>query len=614
MKKETKRLSRGGLTAVWGFGIAAFVGCTTTAPKTEITGAASFVAPLTESREPASVSLPFAPTPFGKQMAAMKLKNYFANLHAHHFMGVVGSKKNPLSLADALAEGTCKAGKATFPMDDGRPCRDENGETNVTIQSRTPIDFASSAPDVTDYFRQACEYGTREGELDIHFVTPHTKNNGEGEGQLVTSTPEEEMVKRKAMLASMNPDQAKTPKFYCGLGQEASSISAGNHVNVFGQFHADQKDELPLFFTTGDFRTFYSEIKRRNAAGEKIFLQMNHPDVKGDLYWGDFSEFKLSKSKMKEGLNDYGLDDFAPMGCLTGKVDAAAPECRDVSAERPTVDLLQKTFANVRAASGNPFRLIEIVGPGSAKEGAQDTDGDGSPDSEGEAAFGATTNTKTTFRAVHRRKDPHTYEEGVRDWVFYLSMGFKIGPVANQDNHHMNFGSATASRTGVVAANLKESTVLDALAARHVFASEDKNAKVLLSQITGTTRRIMGDTVKATATKTKLNIGYYDPDAKDSAAKVRLYYYRASDPVPFGPGAKSKSAYHTVAFDAKKRITLPSPTAEERSPNDLVSIKNGEVLALDLPLSKGVQWVFAEIVQDGDLDKIWTAPIWIEKK
>lgn len=594
-------------------GLATSVGCTTTSEKPE-PSVEKLSATRTEKRLPASSSLPFESTAFGKQMAKLKLKNYFANLHAHHFMGVKGSKKNPLSLADALASGACKSEHGTFPMDDGRPCRDENGEANVTIQSRTAIDFASNTPDVTDYFRQACEYATHEGELDISFVTPHTKNNGEGEGQIVTSTPEEEMAKRQAMLDSMNPDRSERPKFYCGLGQEASSISAGNHVNIFGQFHAGGQDELPLFFPTGDFRSLYSALKKRNDAGGKIFLQMNHPDVKGDLYWGDFADFNSNKKRKKEGLNDYGLDDFAPMACLVGKLESNAPECRDVADVRPSVELLQRTFANVRTASGNPFRLIEIISPGAAKEGGEDTDGDGKPDSVGEDAFGATTNAKTTFRSVQRRTDAHSYEEGVRDWIFYLSMGFKIGPVANQDNHHMNFGNATASRTGVVAKDLKESTVLDALSARHVFASEDKNAKVLFSQIGGTTRRLMGDTTRTTTAKAKLNIAYYDPDAPDGSAKVRLYYYRATDPVPFGPGAKSKAAYHTVAFDAKNRITLPAPAAEARSENDLISIRNGEVLALDLPLAKGIQWVFAEFVQDGDLDKIWTAPIWIEKK
>lgn len=592
--------------------LALITGCKTASPRPDAKNALR----ADERRLASAPAVPFGTTDFGKQMAKLKLNAYSANLHAHHFMGVHGSKKNPLSLEEALAPGACdRAEHGTFPMDDGRPCRDEAGAENATIPSRTAIDYSAADPDVTDYFRQACEYGTRQGELDILFVTPHTKNNGENESQLVTSTTEAEMTKRQAMLASMNPDRLGKPKFLCGLGQEASSISAGNHINIFGQFHAGKTGEEAFFFPTGDFKTLYPAIKKRNAAGGKIFLQMNHPDVRGDLYWGDLADFPANKKRKKEGLNDYGLDDFAPMGCLTGKLAADSPDCRGVApAPKATADLLKQTFANVRAASGNPFRLIEIVPPGAAKEGDSDTDGDGTVDTRGDVAFGATTNTKTNFRAVQHRSDANTYEDGVRDWIFYLAMGFKLGPTANQDNHHMNWGSATASRTGVLAANLKEASVLDALDARRVFASEDRNAKVLLSQITGSTRRLMGDTVKVTTAKTKIQLGYYDPDGEDADAKVRLYYYRASDPLPFGNGMPTKSAYHTVAFGGKNQISLPAPDASERSENDLIPIRSGQVIALDLPLAKGVQWVFAEIIQDGDHDKTWTAPIWVERK
>ena len=103
-------------------------------------------------------------------------------------------------------------------------------------------------------------------------------------------------------------------------------------------------------------------------------------------------------------------------------------------------------------------------------------------------------------------------------------------------------------------------------------------------------------------------------DVGDAAAHVRLYYYRASDPSPYGASADPKAAFHTVSFGAKNQITLPAPAASGRSEHDLIPIQSGEVVALTLPLTKGVQWVFAEIIQDGDFDKIWTAPLWIERR
>ena len=561
------------------------------------------------ARIPASTPTPgpaFSSTSFGKRLSRLGLNTFSANLHAHHFMDLRGSKKSPLSLRDVLTPGPCRGGNGTFPMDDGRPCRDENGETNVTIPPRATL--PDGTPDTSDYFRQACEYATHEGELDVFFTTPHTKNNGVGEDQIVTSSNETELLKRHAMLASMNPERSGKPTFYCGLGQEASSISAGNHINILGQFPADVDTAKPFFFPTGDFRSLYTAVKARNDAGGKVFLQFNHPSVRRDLYFGKLADFVANKKKLKEGLNDYGLDDFGPVGCLTGKLAADTPECKDIApVEELTLDHLKQTYSNIRAASGDPFRLIEVISPGSAKEGGDD-------ETPGEEAFGPTSNTKTTFRAVHHRTDANTYEDGIYDWIYYLAMGFKIGPTANQDNHSMNYGNATASRTGILASDLRESTVMKALDSRRVFASEDKNTKIVLSEVAGTSRRYMGDIRKTKRSSTRLQIAYYDADGNDSSAKVRLYYYRANDPLDFGYRAPTKAVFHTIGFGPNNEVTLPAPNAEERNPNDLIPIQSGEFITLNLPLEKGLQWVFAEVIQDGDFDKTWSAPIWIDRK
>jgi hypothetical protein len=625
------------------------VGCTTTKPKaeTKLTKGAPVDDGVARDLAQVTPSDAFATTAYGKLLLKLKLNSFEANLHAHHFMGIHGSKKRPLSLADALTPGPCKADAGSFPMDDGRPCRDmpvkqmvtekdANGndtqvervvQVNSTVVPSAGIDLGSDSPDLTEYFRDACDYAREEGKLEVFFMTPHTKNNGVNENPIETSTSESEIMKRQAMLDSMNPYRHGDPAFVCGLGQEASSISSGNHVNIFGQFHAGGKDEKPIFFPPGDFKSLYSQVKARNDAGGKVFLQFNHPDVLNDLFIDSFTKIAANKQAKKTALNDYGLDDFAPMGCLTGKLTPDNPDCANVpAADKPTMDLIRQTYANARSASGNPFRLIEVIPPGSAAEGeAVDTNGDGTPDVPADTSFGATTNSKTNFRRVSHRTDANSYEDGIYDMAFYLAMGFKLGPTADQDNHHANWGTATASRTGILASNLRESTVLDAMAARHVYASEDVNATILLSQLTGPTRRIMGDTVKVTTPTTKLQIAYYDPNDSEKNAHVRLYYYRASDPIDFSPLISfdannkfhkdvPKSAFRTVSFGAKNAIKLPAPDAADRSPNDLIPIHSGDVLSLTLPVSKGVQWVFAEIVQDGDFDKIWSAPIWIERK
>ncbi len=566
------------------------VGCTSTSPRRDVAE--------TKSASPYG-------TDFGRRLDDLGLRSYRANLHAHHFMEVKGSKKNPLQLGDVLREGDCHKG-GTFTMDDGRPCRATVGAENATI---LPRKLEDGSFDLADYFRQACEYGTSEGELDVLFVTPHTKNNGVGEQQIVASTSDAEMKKRAAMLGELNVSSGSAPSRYCGLGQETSSISTGNHINIFGQFRAGKPPTDPVFFAPGDFSTLYARIKQRNSAGENLILQMNHPGVKRDLWWDDLAKLAAHKTMKKEGLNDYGLDDFAPIGCLLGKLTGEA--CAGVSGTRITTADLKTTFAEIRRASGDPFRLIEVVPPGPSLEGGEEPEDSASEPAE---RFGATNNPRTTFRSVHYRTSVDTYEEGVYDWIFYLSMGFKLAPTANQDNHHMNFGSATASRTGIVANDLREESILGALRSRRTFASEDRNAQALLTFGRGRKTKTMGDSVSTSRRRDRLQIGYFDPDRADATAQFRVYYYRASDTLDFSYKADRSKVFRTIGFDPKGRAVLPLSNAIDRSKGDLLAIRNGETIDVDLPLERGSQWVFVELIQDGDFDKIWTAPIWIDRR
>lgn len=554
-------------------------------------------------------------------LAQAKRNIYYGNLHAHHFMGATGSKKNPLSLSEALAPGDCKVGHATFPGDDGRPCRDEDGETNQTILPRRTL--ADGSPDLIDYFKQACEYGTgkEKGELDILFVTPHTKNNHQDEGQVVTSSAEADLVARHDILSSMNPEQEKTANYYCGMGQEASSISAGNHINIFGQFSIKKSEVHPFFFPSGKFGKLYPEIGARIKSGEQIMLQMNHPNATSDLWLGNFDRLKTDKKLKKTKLNDYGLDDFAPVGCLLGNL-AEDPSCAGIAGDSISLTDIKKTYENIRNVSGNPFRFIEVISPslGDYEEGEA---GAGSTTASNES-FGATTNAQTKFRKVQRRDDANSYEKGIHNWIFYLSMGFKLAPTANQDNHFMNYGSATASRTGILARDLREGSVLAAMNERKTFATEDVNSRIVLTSESvaapgkpSFVQGMMGDTLRTDEESIRLNIAYLDPDAGEEDAEVRFYYYRENDVIDFEYSAKIEDAFRTVALQPAvsgiSTAILPESGAKGRSASDLVPVRSGSSVTIDLPLSAGGQWVFAEVTQKGDHDKMWTAPIWIEK-
>ena len=59
-------------------------------------------------------------------------------------------------------------------------------------------------------------------------------------------------------------------------GQEFSTISKGNHINVFGI-------EEVLDIESGDFSELLRTIEESDA---EIFMQLNHPDVHNDLFYG----------------------------------------------------------------------------------------------------------------------------------------------------------------------------------------------------------------------------------------------------------------------------------------------------------------------------------------
>lgn len=66
------------------------------------------------------------------------------------------------------------------------------------------------------------------------------------------------------------------------------------------------------------------------------------------------------------------------------------------------------------------------------------------------------------------------------DEEFYTALrhGFFASPVADQDNHNANWGASTQSRTVVLANALTKTALLDAIAKRRTYASQDHNVQV----------------------------------------------------------------------------------------------------------------------------------------
>ncbi len=514
--------------------------------------------------------------PFDAYLKRLGMNVYYANLHAHHYMEYRASKRGPRE-DDWIGEGKCE-GLAGFPHDDGRPCRTgASGESEFVL----PRNSRPGSPiDKLDYFTMACDYARDEGGLDILFITPHSKNGGTS-GDADTSL--ERFAERHARLADVN--KRYRGDFYCGLGQEASSISKGNHVNVFGHMlTTNARDTRPIFFPSGAFDRFYPQVRARRAAGERLILQFNHPDVAGDMHWGPLA------SGIKKGkLNDYGIDDFAPVSCLF-PAGAGRGACQgEKLPDTLSVDLLRRAFANIREAGGDAYRLVEVT-----------------------ETSGATTNSGFDFRRVHKRARDARAERRVGDgllaYIFFLDMGFKVGPTANQDNHFYNYGSAIASRTGVLAPSLSESDVLGALDARATFATEDRNSRLLLTARVGGRDILMGrDVVVSGDDSLLLGIGYSDADG-EGPADLRVYYYHEDDALSYDRRDGPWAAVRTMRLD-DGAPSLPQGPAE---PRDLIgALADNQLTSLRVPIKKGRSTLFVEATQ-ADRDKMWSAPLFIE--
>ncbi len=60
-------------------------------------------------------------------------------------------------------------------------------------------------------------------------------------------------------------------------------------------------------------------------------------------------------------------------------------------------------------------------------------------------------------------------------------MGLHLAPTADQDNHREDWGSVVDTRTGVVTTSLTRPDLLAAMRARHVYATQDRNLRLIVT-------------------------------------------------------------------------------------------------------------------------------------
>lgn len=378
-----------------------------------------------------------------------------------------------------------------------------------------------------DAFERAASLG-----LDFLAVTPHNHENAElgasGErrdGVLVGTNPglmnapgdvtferrftsngtaQTQTVTSPSLVSAAA--QATSPAFVAVVGQEFSSISSGNHVNVLGW-------NDPLTVPNGDFAGLY------DAFGDATpVLQMNHPDVHLDFFYRGSNAGTIGKM-----FNDYGFDDFG------------------------------EDFATLVETADRYIVLLEVLtGPAM---------------------------TQVTHDTFH-------YDHHENDYYYYLIQGFHISPSVGHDNHFRTWGDATPARMAVFTESLTTEGLLDAMRANRTFATEDSDLRIDF-QINGAG---MGDVLMVEAgAALEPRLIITDTSDEDTEYTVDLIY---GDVQP------------------QERADLVKWVPADGLTESFIFIGEGQ-LEFDTYEASGLPEFFYVRVKQGDGDRAWSAPIWI---
>ncbi len=147
-----------------------------------------------------------------------------------------------------------------------------------------------------------------------------------------------------------------------------------------------------------------------------------------------------------------------------------------------------------------------------------------------------------------------------------LSRGWHLGAAANQDNHQADWGSGNSLRTGIMMKTLTLEDLYKALRARHTFATEDSNVKIVFRTLDA----MMGDILYDKAIVT-FTVEYSDP----------------------GDSIKSAQAIYSGGV---RELPVQGDVWEA---------------TFTLSIDKPYEWVFIRVEQN-DTNEVITSPIWIQ--
>jgi phosphatidylserine/phosphatidylglycerophosphate/cardiolipin synthase-like enzyme len=448
-------------------------------------------------------------------------KIFFGNLHAHFA---------------ANAEGAA--------LDDGKPMRtDASGAMVPVDEGMTPSDAA----------RYAWEYARDEGGMDFLALSPHTCDDAPVDaGDAANMIPEQY---KDLIDVAHDVTRSSSGTFVAIPAMEWSTNSAGNHVNIFGSSELSKLER-------GRFDRLYNDfLPGREEDGDMPLVQFNHPrtfrqqTVSLDGNWDQIFDVNLrdisSAADRSKKFNDYGLDDFPPMS--TELPSWIAGE------KLPDRAVVAQTLSNVELASRPYVRLFEVlVGKGTSITGENHENSSLSVNSE--------TGEVERYTRVHS------------DWDYYLLNGFMTAPTAPHDNHYANWGTGHSTRTGIVATQLSEGALLDAIDQREVYASEDEELQL---RMYADHRVPMGSSFITHAESTTLDVFLDDAD-----------YTGSFDVVVYGG---------EVGGDAVSEVTR-------------TTITGGTWQQITVPVTAmGKQFFYLEVKEPSPDRMAWSAPIWVDR-
>ena len=153
-----------------------------------------------------------------------------------------------------------------------------------------------------------------------------------------------------------------------------------------------------------------------------------------------------------------------------------------------------------------------------------------------------------------------------------LEAGYHVAFSSNQDNHCANWGASYTNRTGVLIPTgvpLSQASVLDAIRARRVFATMDKNTQLVLTA----NGHIMGERFP-----------------NSGALHLRVAYANAN-----GRGVAAVAVYHGVPGRNGQVAQVANQAETTITPTD------------------GEHFYYARLTQD-DGKVVWSAPLWVSQR